>query len=98
MDSPAYLVSGIRQITQLSPTSDSVITLGQLSNVPLIASPSELVDGLEPHDHIPPAARAREHLRGSRGWDRGVPGVVAWVGTGRGSIPGTSPRTQPWPD
>ena len=42
------------QITQLSPTRLSVITLGQLSHVPLIRSPSELLDGLEPHGLILP--------------------------------------------
>ena len=40
------------QITQLFPTPESVINLGQLSHVPLIRAPSELADGYEPHDHV----------------------------------------------
>ena len=49
MDSPALLLLGMSQITQLSPTTPPLITLGQLPNVPLMWSPSELLDGLEPH-------------------------------------------------
>ena len=91
MDSPAYLVLGMSGFTQLSPTSSSVITLGQLSIVPLMRPPSELVDGFEPHglfllSRTPRAASLCPRVAGG-----GVPGVVAGVGTGRGSIPGTYP-------
>ena len=82
MDSAAYLFPGISQITQLFPTPRSVITLGQLSNVPLMCPASELVDGSEPHDYIHPATRTRGGMQtGHRvqwrvypGWSGGVPG------------------------
>ena len=86
------MLPGIARFTQLSPTSESVIKLGHKANVPLIGSPSELLDGSEPHGLIPLTARAREHLRGSRGCMRGVPGVVAGGGYREGAVPGT---TQP---
>ena len=71
------------QITQLSPTPETVITLGQPGNVPLIRSPSELFDRLEPHDHIYSAVRTREHLRGSHGAAGVYPGwcrLGGWEG------------------
>ena len=40
------------RITQLLSTPGTVITLGKLVNVALMWSPSELVNGSEPHDHI----------------------------------------------
>ena len=55
----------------------SVITLGQLLNVPLIGHSSELADGLEPHDHIPTAVHAacsRRVMTVVQGG--GVPGVA----------------------
>ena len=52
MDTPAYSLPIVHQITQLLSTSRSVITLGQLSIVPLMCRPSELSYGLEPHSYI----------------------------------------------
>ena len=82
MDSPAYSMPGIAQITQLSPTSYSVITLGQLAHVPLMWSPSELSYGSEPHDQFTTAVDGAGYgVSGGRGG--GVPGVVLRWGTGR---------------
>ena len=79
MDSAAHLLLGISQITQLSPTCRSVITLGHSPNVPLIQARGELSYGLEPHDHIytadQPARTSAVYMLGG-GVRRGVPGVV----------------------
>ena len=85
MDTPAYLVRGMSQITQLLSTSGSVINLGQLSNVPLIQGSSELVDGSEPHDTV----LLRGHDRGDSTYEHGVP-----AGQGRG-VPGVAARWVP---
>ena len=73
------------------PDPESVITLGQLVNVPLMGPSSELTDGLEPHGHIllqdTATARTGSHAGDGRGCTRGG----GWVGTGRGTIPGTNP-------
>ena len=85
------------QITQLSPTPSSVITLGHSSKEPLIRPPSELGDGFEPHDLIYSAGLTVRgvllHLPGtaSRG---GVPGVVQLGGYLGGAIPGTQPASR----
>ena len=56
-----------------------VINLGHKAKQPLICSSSELVDGLEPHGHIPLYSCGPVTVRtGDRG--RGVPGVVQLVG------------------
>ena len=87
---------GIAEITQLSPTSQSVISLGHTANVPLIGPSSELGYRFEPHDHIYSAVPRRGSAVASPGYGvggRGVPGVCgSWVGAGRG-IPdhGTQP-------
>ena len=52
LDSPAFLLLNVPQITQLSSTYPSVITLGQHAKQPLIRAPSDHPDGLEPHDTI----------------------------------------------
>ena len=85
MDSPAYLVPVVCQITQLLSTSRSVITLGHNVKQPLIRPSSELVDGYEPHDLIYSGYMTVRQLCDagtcSVGWE-GVPGVGAgWVGT-----------------
>ena len=94
MDSRAYLLPGMSEITQLSPTLVSVITLGKLSDVPLIRARSELVDGLEPHDHFylrrHATARTGSHAGSSSHAREGVPGVGAG-GYREGAIPGTNP-------
>ena len=94
MDTPAYSMPGIRQITQLSPTPQSVITLGHSPNVPLMRPASELGDGFEPHGHIPPGNRPpRTRVAGhgdQRGREEVYPGWEGWVGTREG-IPGTHP-------
>ena len=41
--------------------SNSVIYLGHIANVPLIGLLSELVNGLEPHDHILSGASPASH-------------------------------------
>ena len=69
-----------------------VIILGHRAKQPLIRSPSELVDGSEPHDHIysgyTAAARTGSHAGyGSRCTRGGGLG-----GYREGGIPGTSPR------
>ena len=73
---------------QLSPTLLSVITLGHSPNVPLMRALSELLDGLEPHDHVllhRTAACTRVAGHGDQqGGGEGVPGVVGWVGTREG--------------
>ena len=76
----------------------SVITLGHSANVPLIRPSSELVDGFEPHGLFcssRTAAGGTADARHSGWWGRGVPGVVQWVGTWEGAIPGTNMGTQP---
>ena len=79
MDTPAYLVLEICQITQLSPTPRSVITLGHTPKQPLIGPRSELVDGFEPHGYIPlvrAAAGCMTAVRGGGGCTRGWCGRV----------------------
>ena len=75
----------------------SVITLGQLPNVPLMWSPSELAYRLEPHDYIysavQPCGGCMDDVGGS-GSGRGVPGVVVLGGCWEGTIPGT--KTEAW--
>ena len=68
----------------------SVIRLGHRPKQPLMCSPSELLDGSEPHDHIPLVPRVSSVDHGPAGGGRGVPGVEGWVGTWRG-IPGGYP-------
>ena len=86
MDSAAYSVRVIAGFTQLSSTSRSVITLGKPVNVPLMCLSSELLDRLEPHDHIysgdTATARTGSHAGDGSGQWGGVPGVVA------GGVPG----------
>ena len=63
-------------------------------NVPLIRSPSELVDGSEPHGLLFSSARTVRcpvHCREGGG---GVPGVGQLGGYLRGAIPGTKARGQ----
>ena len=86
MDTPAYSLPVMYQITQLSRTRRSVITLGHSPEQPLIDPPSELSYGFEPHGHIGStsavAGSAESVMRGG-GVGRGVPGVgPGWVGTG----------------
>ena len=59
----------------------SVINLGHKAKPPLIALVSELVDGLEPHDHIASAVQTRAvTMVPVTGVAGGVPGAVAgWV-------------------
>ena len=87
MDSAACLLLVIRQITQLLSTRGSVITLGQLSNVPLMWSPSELTYRFEPHDYIYSAVPVRAavllHLPGTASAGEVYPGY-GWVGTWEG--------------
>ena len=68
-------------ITQLSSTLESVINLGHKANVPLIGSPSELVDGSEPHDTIYPVRTAGSSVRTGHRVQQGVyPGCGSgWV-------------------
>ena len=73
------------------------MNLGQLSKQPLMWPPSELVDGIEPHDHVLPDGH-RDDADASTAMTsvrcRGVPGVGAgWV-YWEGAIPGTNPPTQ----
>ena len=84
MDSAAYLLPVISQITQLFSTSGSVIILGHTVNVPLMWSPSELIDGLEPHAlfllAVAPRTAVREYTAGGdagRRCTRG--GAAGWV-------------------
>ena len=85
MDSAAYLFCQIAQITQLSSTSSTVITLGQLSNVPLMCSASELSYGSEPHALFTPGHGTDGSVQtGHRVQDGVYPGLRQWVGTGRG--------------
>ena len=93
MDSSAYLLPRICQITQLSSTFHSVITLGHKANEPLMCPASELAYGLEPHGLICSAVPhpCTEYVPGSG--MRGVPGVAcSWV-DGRSVVP-TQPPTQ----
>ena len=64
------------------PDSYTVIYLGHTCNVPLIRAPSELGDGLEPHDTIYQYVDGRVYPATGTGCSRGVPGVVQAVGTG----------------
>ena len=82
----------IYQITQLSSTSLSVITLGHIPNVPLIRPPSELGYRLEPHDHILVAGLAAAVLGAAAAVAGVYPGVVRQGGYWEGAIPGS---TQP---
>ena len=97
MDRPAYSLPVIHQITQLSSTLESVITLGHKAKQPLIRRSSELVDGLEPHamfylvDTARPLPPVLHRVRG------GVyPGWCREVGTGRVvyRVPSHSPAGQ----
>ena len=76
----------------------SVITLGHTLNVPLMHRLSELVDGLEPHGHIPVLGHRACTVRHVQP----VPGRVypggAVGGYQEGSIPGTDPGPDPGPD
>ena len=63
---------------------ETVITLGQLLNVPLMCPSGELTDGLEPHDHIYLGCRTRMLYVDASGGSCGVPGVVQPVGTREG--------------
>ena len=59
---------------------NSVINVGHSPKQPLMWSPGELVDGLEPHDHIYLVPRVSSVDHGPAGVGRGVPGVQAgWV-------------------
>ena len=76
------------QITQLSPTRHSVITLGHNPEVPLMCPASELSYGFEPHDTILLSVSGsgvggvgHERQRGRWGCTRGGAG---WVGTMEG--------------
>ena len=71
---------------------NKVIILGHNGQQPLIRCPSELADGLEPHDHIQPwLTRARTMYSGDRR-GRGCTRDVRQLGTWEGATPGT---TQP---
>ena len=95
MDTPAYLLLGIRQITQLFPTSRSVITLGHTLKEPLIRPSSELVDGLEPHDYEPSGVQHGVAPDGELGAvGRVYPGWCSRVGGGR-VVPGIAPSHPP---
>ena len=80
MDTPAYLVPGISQITQLSSTSESVIDLGHSAKEPLMRPGSELSYRLEPHDHVLLPVHCRTPLTSLYGAAGGVPGGGAAVG------------------
>ena len=54
---------------------NTVINLGHSPKQPLISSPSELVDGLEPHDHVLLSGPAGHAGAGVLGVGGGVPGV-----------------------
>ena len=77
---------------------NKVINLGHKLEQPLMCSLSELVDGLEPHDHICTAdhatARTGSHARDGRG----VPGVGAWVGAWEGVYRVLTHPPSRWPD
>ena len=94
MDSPAYLVPGIAHFTQLSPTSDSVITLGQTVKQPLIRPPSELSYRYEPHGLIYLSPRPGVADDDTVAASRGVPGVVQAGWVPGGGIPGTNPAVE----
>ena len=66
------------------PDPESVIYLGHTRNVPLMPASSELVDGLEPHDHMDTAVDGAGYgVSGVHGG--GVyPGWCSRVGTGEG--------------
>ena len=67
----------------------SVITLGQVVKQPLIGSPSELSDGLEPHDYIYSAVHPHvASVQPCHGPAGVYPGLVQ-VGYWEGGIPGT---------
>ena len=68
------------QITQLSSTCRSVITLGHSVKQPLIQPPSELFDGLEPHDQFYLSGMPVRQLLGTGVRWEGVPGVRGWGG------------------
>ena len=91
MDSGAYLLPGMYQITQLSSTTLSVIYLGHSLNVPLIKALSELSDGLEPHGIKYTAAQTAVtcgSVLSGMAAAGGVPGVVYWVGSREGYYTG----------
>ena len=92
LDSPAYLLPGMPQNSQLSSTSVSVITLGHMPNVPLMRARSELSYGLEPHDIVLLHGRTVRCPVHCQDGARGVPGVCGPGGYQGGAIPGT---TQP---
>ena len=72
------------------PDPKSVISLGQLPNVPLIRPRSELSYRFEPHDYIYSAVPARAPAGQSRRAVAGVPGVRGLGGYREGAIPGTN--------
>ena len=63
---------------------NSVIHLGHTGKQPLMYRTSELVDGLEPHDHILDRTQGpRRSQLGDMGWEGVYPGwcrVGAWEG------------------
>ena len=63
--------------------SMSVISLGQLSNVPLIGPSSELSYRFEPHDQFPSSDVAGVDVLGVA-WGRVYPGLVQPGGTREG--------------
>ena len=88
LDTPAYLLPVIAQITQLLWTRQSVITLGHTMEQPLMCPASELVDGYEPHDHIysavvsgaavsavPVLTVGAEEVYPGWCWEGGIPGT-----------------------
>ena len=61
---------------------DSVINLGHKAEQPLIWPRSELLDGLEPHDHFYATRHGMRHTSYQEWHGRVYPGWWQWVGTG----------------